>query len=64
MVKIRFGPHFEARTRWDETPGTNGCPHLYGNFGRDDVEGVRRFGRAAAERWAEALKGDGGGWLE
>ena len=64
MVKIRFEDKFKDKTKWDETPGTNGCPHLYGNFGREDVEAVQRFERKGEESWAETLKGDKGAWLE
>jgi uncharacterized protein (DUF952 family) len=43
--------------------GTNGCPHLYGNFGAKDVVSVREFRRAEGQTWKEALEGEKA-WLE
>lgn len=62
VLKLHLS-HFDASSvKWDEVEGTNGCPHLYGNFGAADVESVREFGREADKTWTEALKGDE--WLE
>jgi hypothetical protein len=35
---------------------SDGCPHLHGNFGAADVEGVREFTRGTEETWGEALE--------
>ena len=52
---------FEEATKWD-VEGTDGCAHLYGNFGRDDVEAVKGFKRAAGEAWNQVFAHEG--WLE
>jgi uncharacterized protein (DUF952 family) len=62
ILKLRLSDFDPSKVKWDEVEGTNGCPHLYGNFGADDVESVREFRREADETWIEALKGDE--WLE
>ncbi len=59
-----------GETRWDEVEGTDGCAHLYGNFGAADVVAVRRFARSTpGQAWSEAYRAaaaaDGGDvWLE
>ena len=62
ILKLRLSNFDPAKVKWDEVEGTNGCPHLYGNFGADDVEGVREFRREADRTWAETLRGEE--WLE
>jgi hypothetical protein len=37
-----------------------GCPHLYGNFGADDVEDTKEFSRSASESWKDAMARQGG----
>ncbi|KAH9900059.1 hypothetical protein F4778DRAFT_739863 [Xylariomycetidae sp. FL2044] len=63
ILKIRLVPKFHGITNWD----VPGCPHLYGNFGADDVESVREFGRRGRgdgeEDWKGALGRQGEGWL-
>ena len=55
--------HFAPETvKWDETEGTNGCPHLYGNFGAADVDSTRRVEKKDGQSWAEAVKAHGD-WL-
>jgi len=60
VLKLRFKPDFHPITNWD----TPGCPHLYGNFGAEDVEDVREFVRNAndgkGESWREAMGRQGG----
>ncbi|KAI1133468.1 hypothetical protein F5Y10DRAFT_229136 [Nemania abortiva] len=56
VIKIRFKPAFQDITNWD----TPGCPHLYGNFGADDVEGVGEFSRSEDETWKDAMGRQGG----
>jgi hypothetical protein len=43
--------------------GTNGCPHLYGNFGAQDVVAVKEFRRGEGQTWEEAFEGEKA-WLE
>ncbi|KAI3322550.1 hypothetical protein HD806DRAFT_128879 [Xylariaceae sp. AK1471] len=56
ILKINFKPAFHDATTW-EVPG---CPHLYGNFGADDVEGTKEFSRSASETWRDAMARQGG----
>ncbi|OTA70322.1 hypothetical protein K449DRAFT_460107 [Hypoxylon sp. EC38] len=58
VIKIRFAPAFHSATTWE----VEGCPHLYGNFGADDVEDVKEFSRLDGQSWKESMKNDGG-WL-
>ncbi|RYP72566.1 hypothetical protein DL770_007946 [Monosporascus sp. CRB-9-2] len=48
-------------TRW-EGPKGGPFPHLYGNFGAREIEGVREFSRAEGGTWSAALERQGG-WL-
>ncbi|KAI1502867.1 hypothetical protein F5X99DRAFT_407673 [Biscogniauxia marginata] len=65
VLKVRFADKFHADTTW-EVPG---CPHLYGNFGAGDVEGVREFSRPGGDAggvsgsWKDAIAEQEGGWL-
>ncbi|KAB5554403.1 hypothetical protein GE09DRAFT_126112 [Coniochaeta sp. 2T2.1] len=61
ILKLRLSNFDAAAVKWDEVEGTNGCPHLYGNFGAHDVKDVREFRREADKSWTETLSGDG--WL-
>ncbi|KAJ9156537.1 hypothetical protein NKR23_g958 [Pleurostoma richardsiae] len=61
VVKVRL-ERFAASTNWDDAPDTDGCPHLYGSFGREDVDSVKGFERNDGETWAQVLKGNA--WLE
>ncbi|KAI0102029.1 hypothetical protein GGR51DRAFT_528341 [Nemania sp. FL0031] len=56
VIKIRYKPEFHSITNWD----TPGCPHLYGNFGADDVEGTKEFSRLEGETWKDAMERQGG----
>ncbi|KAI0009868.1 hypothetical protein F4779DRAFT_339815 [Xylariaceae sp. FL0662B] len=58
VLKIRFAEKFHAATTWE----VEGCPHLYGNFGAQDVDGVKEFSRAEGESWKEVMKKESG-WL-
>ncbi|KAI2638865.1 hypothetical protein GGS26DRAFT_543044 [Hypomontagnella submonticulosa] len=58
VIKIRYAPKFHAATNWD----VPGCPHLYGNFGADDVVDTKEFSRSDGESWEEAFKKQSG-WL-
>ncbi|AEO62462.1 uncharacterized protein THITE_2012900, partial [Thermothielavioides terrestris NRRL 8126] len=58
VLKLRLANFDAAAVRWDETEGTNGCPHLYGNFGARDVVAVREFRRREDQSWKEALAGE------
>ncbi|KAI0450277.1 hypothetical protein F5B21DRAFT_441210 [Xylaria acuta] len=51
ILKLRFKPEFHGATNWD----VPGCPHLYGNFGADDVEDVKEFSRSGGESWRDVL---------
>ncbi|KAH8893469.1 hypothetical protein GQ53DRAFT_822150 [Thozetella sp. PMI_491] len=62
ILRLRRSHFPEEKVKWDETEGTNGCPHLYGNFGTKDVESVKAFKREAGQSWADAAKGYGD-WL-
>ncbi|KAH8911693.1 hypothetical protein BR93DRAFT_921670 [Coniochaeta sp. PMI_546] len=62
ILKLRLSNFEASSVKWDEVEGTNGCPHLYGNFGAADVESVKEFRREADKTWTETLKGDE--WLE
>ncbi len=48
--------------KWDEVDGSNGYPHLYGNFGARDVVAVREFRRGEGQTWREVFEGEKG-WL-
>lgn len=56
VVKLRFAD-FEPSTKWED-----GFPHLYGNFGKDNVSSIERFDRAENQVWSEAMKNSR--WLE
>ncbi len=64
VLKIRLR-RFEHLLKWDEVEGTNGCPHLYGNFGAADVEAAKSFVRAVEteQSWADVFRSEGA-WLE
>jgi uncharacterized protein (DUF952 family) len=40
-----------SRTKWE-----NGFPHLYGNFGREEIVDIKAFERSDSEKWSESLK--------
>ncbi|KAI1355259.1 hypothetical protein F5Y01DRAFT_311176 [Xylaria sp. FL0043] len=56
ILKIRFKPEFHGATTWE----VQGCPHLYGNFGADDVEETKQFSRAEDETWSDAIERQSG----
>ncbi len=62
LLKLRLAG-LGGVVRWDEVDGTNGCPHLYGNFGARDVVAVREFRRGEGRSWREVLEGEEA-WLE
>ncbi|KAK0728429.1 hypothetical protein B0T26DRAFT_738776 [Lasiosphaeria miniovina] len=64
ILKLRLANFAPASVKWDETPGTNGCPHLYGNFGAADIVGARRFARGPdGQSWRDTLQAEAA-WLE
>ncbi|KAK4138055.1 hypothetical protein BT67DRAFT_432178 [Trichocladium antarcticum] len=58
IIKLRLAGLPPSSVKWDEVEGTNGCPHLYGNFGAQDVVAVREFRRGEGQTWEEALAGE------
>ncbi|PTB69707.1 hypothetical protein BBK36DRAFT_47168 [Trichoderma citrinoviride] len=34
----------------------SGFPHLYGNFGTADVQGLEKFERKEGQKWSESMK--------
>ncbi|KAK3901452.1 hypothetical protein C8A05DRAFT_34855 [Staphylotrichum tortipilum] len=65
LIKLRLSNFDPASVKWDEVDGTNGCPHLYGNFGPADVVGVLEVKRGEGEGWGEVFeKAEVRGWLE
>lgn len=58
VLKLRFAPKFHSATTWE----IEGCPHLYGNFGAEDVDSVKQLSRLDGESWKESLKKESG-WL-
>ncbi|KAI1824297.1 hypothetical protein F4861DRAFT_539179 [Xylaria intraflava] len=56
VLKVRFRPEFHGVTTWE----VSGCPHLYGNFGAEEVEGTKAFSRSEGESWKDAMKRQGG----
>jgi uncharacterized protein (DUF952 family) len=65
ILKLRLANFDAAAVKWDEVDGTNGCPHLYGNFGAADVVSVREFRRGEGQTWREVFEGEAErGWLE
>jgi uncharacterized protein (DUF952 family) len=63
IFKLRLANFDASSVKWDEVDGTNGCPHLYGNFGAQDVVAVKQFRRGAGQTWKEVFAGETG-WLE
>lgn len=59
IIKIRLA-RFAAATRWEGED--DGCAHLYGNFGAEDVEDVQRFDRTEGRSWAQEMGRPN--WLE
>lgn len=64
ILKIRLANFPADSVKWDEVEGANGgCPHLYGNFGAEDVVDSREFVRAAeGQTWKDVFEGET--WLE
>ncbi|KAI0885576.1 uncharacterized protein GGS22DRAFT_130831 [Annulohypoxylon maeteangense] len=56
VLKIRFDPKFHSATTWE----IEGCPHLYGNFGVDDVEALKEFSRLDGQTWKESMQDNDG----
>ncbi|KAH6845152.1 hypothetical protein B0I37DRAFT_379311 [Chaetomium sp. MPI-CAGE-AT-0009] len=63
LLKLRLANFDASSVKWDEVDGTNGCPHLYGNFGTQDVVAVREFRRGEGQSWKDVFEAEGG-WLE
>lgn len=64
IIKLRLSNFDLNKVKWDEAAGTNGCPHLYDNFGAKDVVDVRVFEKTADQKWSEVLGGqDEKAWL-
>ncbi|KAK0384996.1 hypothetical protein NLU13_7474 [Sarocladium strictum] len=51
VLKLVAGK-FEKNTKWED-----GFPHLYGNFGHDEVDSVERFQRPSGKKWSEVMAG-------
>lgn len=56
VLKLEFAK-VQAATKWE-----GGFPHLYGNFGANEVVSSHNFVRKGSEKWSEAMKGSS--WLE
>lgn len=56
VFELRFAD-FEPSTKWED-----GFPHLYGNFGKDNLSSIKRFDRAENQVWSEVIKNSR--WLE
>lgn len=56
ILKLEFSK-VEARTKWE-----GGFPHLYGNFGKDEVVSANQFERTGSQKWSENMNGSA--WLE
>jgi uncharacterized protein (DUF952 family) len=41
---------FEKETKWED-----GFPHLYGNFGQNEVDSVEKFERAPGQKWSDVM---------
>ncbi|KAL2196391.1 hypothetical protein P885DRAFT_60993 [Corynascus similis CBS 632.67] len=63
ILKLRLANFDQSSVKWDEVDGTNGCPHLYGNFGAKDVVAVKEFRRREGQSWKEVFEGEKE-WLE
>ncbi|KAL2142225.1 hypothetical protein VTI28DRAFT_1423 [Corynascus sepedonium] len=63
ILKLRLANFDQSSVKWDEVDGTNGCPHLYGNFGAKDVVAVKEFRREEGQSWKEVFEGEKE-WLE
>ncbi|KAK3988335.1 hypothetical protein QBC44DRAFT_104226 [Cladorrhinum sp. PSN332] len=62
ILKLRLANFPADSVKWDEVEGTNGCPHLYGNFGVEDVVDSRGFVRGENQTWKDVFEGES--WLE
>ncbi|KAK4168810.1 hypothetical protein QBC43DRAFT_81157 [Cladorrhinum sp. PSN259] len=62
VLKIRLANFEQESVKWDEVEGTNGCPHLYGNFGAKDVVDSKEFVRREGQDWKDVFEGET--WLE
>ncbi len=62
ILRLHLSHFPQDKVRWDETEGTNGCPHLYGNFGAKDIDSVRELKREEGQSWEDAAKAQGD-WL-
>jgi len=51
VLKLEFSK-IEAASKWE-----GGFPHLYGNFGKEEVVSSHKFSRAGTQKWSEAMKG-------
>ncbi|KAL2179304.1 uncharacterized protein P884DRAFT_195495 [Thermothelomyces heterothallicus CBS 202.75] len=63
ILKLRLANFDQSSVKWDEVDGTNGCPHLYGNFGAKDVVAAKEFRRAEGQSWKDVFEREKG-WLE
>ncbi|KAK3327535.1 hypothetical protein B0T19DRAFT_441505 [Cercophora scortea] len=63
IIKLRLSNFPSDAVKWDEVEGTNGCPHLYGNFGHQDVVSIKAFHRPEGQSWSQVLQGETA-WLE
>ncbi|KAH6985937.1 hypothetical protein BKA56DRAFT_670156 [Ilyonectria sp. MPI-CAGE-AT-0026] len=56
VAKLKFAD-FADPVKWE-----GGFPHLYGNFGVDDVDSVEKFKKSEGQTWASVLETSA--WLE
>ncbi|KAK3491494.1 hypothetical protein B0T13DRAFT_514330 [Neurospora crassa] len=65
LIKLRLANFDQASVKWDEVEDTNGCPHLYGNFGTKDVVDMKEFRREEGETWGEVFeKEEAKAWMK
>ena len=50
MLKLVAGK-FEEATKWE-----GGFPHLYGNFGSEEVDSIEKFERPEGKSWKEIME--------
>ncbi|KAF4982878.1 hypothetical protein FZEAL_1574 [Fusarium zealandicum] len=50
VVKLEYN-QFSESIKWE-----GGFPHLYGNFGADNVDSVEKFDKDENQTWSEVMK--------
>jgi uncharacterized protein (DUF952 family) len=56
VIKLEYS-QFAESTKWE-----GGFPHLYGNFGADNVDTVEKFVREQDQTWGQVMETSS--WLE